>query len=136
MLLLWEGGTRICRSNPCAPAFSLLPQMSRECFARYLKLACRTLSDAAAIAAASAAGITSSGALVIPLEDSLRAAEAAAADEARGYGSGGGAAWALEESIAAGGGLAAGVGRRGFVRLLDRSCILLLHPCHHFQMLR
>lgn len=76
--------------------------MSRECFARYLKLSRRALSDAAAIAAAAAAGISSGGAPLAPLEDLLQAADAAAAEEARGYGGGaGGASSALEESIAA-----------------------------------
>lgn len=76
--------------------------MSRECFARYLKLSRRALSDAAAIAAAAAAGITSGGAPLAPLEDLLLAADAAAAEEARGYGGGAGsAAAALEDSVAA-----------------------------------
>lgn len=75
--------------------------MVRECFARYLKLTRRALSDASAIAAATAAGITSAGDLVQPLEEALRAAELAAAEEAQGYG-GSGPPSALEESIAAG----------------------------------
>lgn len=77
-------------------------QMVRECFARYLKLTRRALSDASAIAAATAAGITTAGQLVQPLEEVLRASELAAEEEAQGYG-GSGAPSSLEESIAAGG---------------------------------
>jgi hypothetical protein len=55
--------------------------MSRECFARYLKLTRRALSDAAAIAAATAAGITSAGEPLQPLEELLQAAEAAATSQ-------------------------------------------------------
>ena len=83
--------------------------MVRECFARYLKLTRRALSDASAIAAATAAGITSGGELVQPLEEALRAAELAAAEEAQGYG-GSGPPSALEESIAAGRWRGAGCG--------------------------
>ena len=85
--------------HACVPPFPA--QMVRECFARYLKLTRRALSDASAIAAATAAGITTAGQLVQPLEEALRAAELAAEEEAQGYG-GGGAPSALEESIAAG----------------------------------
>ncbi|KAL4420694.1 hypothetical protein ABPG75_010350 [Micractinium tetrahymenae] len=54
-----------------------LIKMSRECFARYLKLTRRALSDAAAIAAAGAAGITSAGEPLCPLEECLHVAAAA-----------------------------------------------------------
>ena len=70
--------------------------MSRECFARYLKLTRRALSDASAIAAATAAGITSAGEPLQPLEELLQAAEAAAVG-GEGYGGGG-----VGDSIAAG----------------------------------
>ena len=115
----WQHGMRVCYCSmvgewcagcllqPAWPVTSRLRllsplQMVRECFARYLKLTRRALSDASAIAAATAAGISTSGELVQPLEEALRAAELAAEEEAQGYGSGG-AASALEESIAAGG---------------------------------
>ena len=49
--------------------------MSRECFARYVKLTRRALSDASAIAAATAAGITSAGDPLRPLEALLQAAD-------------------------------------------------------------
>lgn len=82
--------------SPTPPSRCLGLQMSRECFARYLKLTRRALSDAAAIAAAAAAGITSAGEPLHPLEECLHAAEVAAE---RGYG----AAAGVEGSIAAGG---------------------------------
>lgn len=90
--------------------------MVRECFARYLKLTRRALSDASAIAAATAAGITTAGELVQPLEDALRAAELAAEEEAQGYG-GGAAPSALEESIAAGALAASFVVKEGMLAL-------------------
>lgn len=94
----WDAGYQ---AVPVCVSF-LHSQMVRECFARYLKLTRHALSDASAIAAATAAGISTSGELVQPLEEALRAAELAAEEAAQGYG-GGGAASALEESIAAGG---------------------------------
>lgn len=78
--------------HPCPTFFA--PQMSRECFARYLKLTRRSLSDAAAIAAAGAAWITSAGEPLRPLDECL--AEAAAEE-------GSGAAAGAEGSIATGG---------------------------------
>lgn len=103
--------------------------MCRECFARYLKLTRRALSDASAIAAAAAAGISSGGELLAPLEDALRAAELAGAEEARGYGGGAaGGPPTLEDCVAAG-----GLCWRG------RACCLLSLPavalcCHLHQL--
>jgi hypothetical protein len=68
--------------------------MCRECFARYLKLIRRALSDASAIAAAAAAGITPGGQLLAGQE----LVEAAAAEHA---GQGGGAD--VVDTISAGG---------------------------------
>ncbi|KAI3430892.1 hypothetical protein D9Q98_009301 [Chlorella vulgaris] len=62
-----------------------LVQMCRECFARYLKLTRRALSDASAVAAATAAGITAAGQPLQPLDGLLAAAAQAAASE-EGYG--------------------------------------------------
>lgn len=87
-------GLGSCGPAPLPPSPPVCGQMSRECFTRYLKLTRRALSDASAIAAASAAGISSSGEMVQPLEERLRAAEAAAEE---GYEAG------VEDSIAAGG---------------------------------
>ena len=73
--------------------------MSRDCFARYLKLTRRALSDAAAIAAAAAAGITSTGKLLLPLDDLLASAEAETETSAAGSYSAG----KIADSIAEGG---------------------------------
>ena len=80
-----------------------LVQMSRDCFGRYLKLTRRALSDAAAIAAATAAGISSAGSPLQPLEASLKAAEAAASAAAAEEGYGARKPSPADESIAAGG---------------------------------
>jgi hypothetical protein len=66
--------------------------MCRDCFARYLKLTRRALSDASAIAAAAAAGITAGGQPLQPLHELVEAA-------GRGAGGEGGA---VADSVASG----------------------------------
>jgi hypothetical protein len=73
--------------------------MCRECFARYLKLTRRALSDASAVAAATAAGITAAGQPLQPLDGLLAAAAQAAASE-EGYG--GSRRAPLDDCVAAG----------------------------------
>lgn len=82
-----------------APIVCCHLQMCRECFARYLKLTRRALSDASAIAATTAAGITAAGQPIQLLGDLLaRAVQAASVDA--GYAAAG--AIGGEDTIAAG----------------------------------
>lgn len=70
-----------CRRADKASLPSPPLQMCRECFTHYLKLTRRALSDASAIAAAAAAGITAAGQPLQPLGDLLAAAEDGAVAE-------------------------------------------------------